>query len=52
MGGDVPGKPMVFVGVIMGMVLLYMGAGGTLSYVLWGLAILLVVIGLINWSVK
>ena len=52
MGGDIPGKLLVMIGVVIGGALLFYDPGGNLSYGLWGLASVLFILGIINWGVK
>jgi hypothetical protein len=53
MGGDIPGKLLVMIGLIIGGVLMfYTPPGEYLRYGLWGLAAVLLVLGLINWGVR
>ena len=52
MGGDIPGKPLVVIGVLVGAVLMFVDLSETLSYVAWGIAIVAVVLGLLNWTVR
>jgi len=52
MGSAVPGKLLVIIGVFIGLGLMFAGLTGTLNTALWGLAIILIVLGLINWGVR
>jgi hypothetical protein len=52
MGGDVPGKLLVMIGLVIAGGLLFHDPGGLLSDSLWGLASVLFILGLINWGVR
>lgn len=53
MKGDVPGKVLLGLGGIIAATLVYLGLfSGTYAYIFWGLSLILVVLGLINWGVK
>ncbi|MBI5469701.1 hypothetical protein HY968_00055 [Candidatus Kaiserbacteria bacterium] len=50
MDQQIPGKWMVAVGVIIAVVLFSTHAEGTLAYVFYGLAAILVGLGVLNWK--
>jgi len=52
MGSPIPGKLMVVVAVFLGLGLFFWNPGGNFGMALWGLAIILAVIGVINWGVR
>jgi hypothetical protein len=53
MGGDVPGKLLVMIGLVIGGVLMfYTPPNYLVDYGAWGLATVLLILGLINWGVK
>jgi cytochrome c-type biogenesis protein CcmH/NrfF len=53
MTGDVPGKLLFTIGLVMaGVLMFYTTPSDLLNYALWGLAVVLLILGLINWGVK
>ncbi len=43
---------MVGIGAVIAVALFFIGAAGTLAYVLYGLAGILIALGVLNWNTK